>query len=69
MLDAVGLKEDHDDERPQSQNEATRRVPIFWLRFLQNKDNMANLTTGEEVSDGSSQMGTRTLSGGVVRGC
>lgn len=52
VLDPVGLKEDHDDECPQPQDEAARRVPIFRLWFLQNKDNRASLTRGEGLSNG-----------------
>ena len=43
MLDPVGREEDHDDERPQPQDEAPGRVPVFLLRFLQNKDSMVTL--------------------------
>lgn len=55
MLDPVGLKEDHDDERPQPQDEAARRVPIFRLWFLQNKDNRASLTRDEGFSNEKSK--------------
>lgn len=41
MLDSIGLEEDHDDERPQPQDEASGRVPVSRLRLLQDKDNMA----------------------------
>lgn len=43
VLDPIGLKEDHDDERPQPQDEASGGVPIFQLRLLQNKNNTATL--------------------------
>lgn len=57
MLDAVGLKEDHDDERPQPQDEASGRVPVLQLRLLQNKDNMATLELKNPAAD---NVGTNT---------
>lgn len=34
MLDAVGLEKHHEDQSPQAQDEAIRRVPVFLLWFL-----------------------------------
>jgi hypothetical protein len=51
MLDSICFKENHDNECPQSQDEAPRRMPIFQLWFLQNKDNMINLAIKNSAID------------------
>lgn len=37
VLDSVSFEENHNNERPQSQNKTSRRMPILQLWFLQNK--------------------------------
>lgn len=43
VLDAVGFEEDEQDERPQSEDEAVRRVPVLLLGFLCGTESLKNL--------------------------
>ena len=48
MLDSVSFEENHDNECPQSQNKTPRRMPILQLWFLQNKNDIINLTIDKD---------------------